>query len=114
MRRSATAICLLLAVVSVAGAQTTDRSKFTASAPTLSTATAQVLAANDLRNYLSITNDDAAIQVYCAIDVPAVLNTGIRVNATTTVTFASKVPMGIVNCIAASATPKVIVIEGTK
>jgi hypothetical protein len=102
-----TPVCL--AQTAVAKAPTT----MTNTNPSIAASSTQAIAANPLRNYLSIQNNDGTNAIYCRPDGgTASTTTGIKIlSAQMWVPYAA--PRGAVNCINASGTnTSVIVTEG--
>lgn len=80
-----------------------DTAKTPASAATIGTSSGTVVAANDSRVEVTITNDHATNIAYLALGPTAVANTGIRLNAAGG-SYTTRAYTGIITAIASGAT----------
>lgn len=106
----------LLLAAPVGAQQVTDRTAVTHTTVAVGAASAVALAANDNRNFLLLQGTHATQTIDCKFGATAVAGEGFRVapNFATAITFAVKVPVGALNCIASGAATGLNVSEGTK
>jgi len=85
---------------------------FSSTGKAVATASAQLVAANAVRQYLLVQNNHPSSTLYLGFGAPATLADGLKVVPGGFAEFASCVPVGAVHAIADAANGSVVVVEG--
>lgn len=113
-RRSVGVLSIVLILVSACAAYAHNTTLTHTVVSVSNSASTTVLVANGRRNYIKLQNE-AGNHIWCKFGTTAVASQGFRVASSTgEVTFDSAIPVGQLNCIAATGATNLLVTEGVQ